>query len=232
MINIISLKKRYEKFNYIKKSDYWSTVLLFDWLSILIVEFVLKFLRGKIFPDHLTAASLLFFSSGIACLYVFDANYVAAFLFYVSIAMDCADGKLARAIGLKSRHGGYVDALADCFNQGIGFVLIGLWLIKFHENYLTATVIFVFSMYVVMAHINNIQVMLGNKEKNTNNKVNNHSGVNPVLRNPISVVEMSFLVIPFGATLFPGEYYLVPIGFLLFIGGVVFGGGKKNEVDD
>lgn len=228
--DIFSLKNRFKNIPYIKSNDYWSTVIVYDWLSIIVVEFVLKFLRGKIFPDHLTALSILFFSSGIFVLYVFNANYISALLFYISIVMDCADGKLARAINLRSKHGGYVDAMADCFNQGIGFVLIGVWLIKTHENYYAATAIFLFSLYIVMAHINNIQIMVGNKKRSTA-CLNSRKmvGVNPWLKNPISVVEVSFIVIPYGAMLFPDNNYIIVIGFIVFILGVIFSGGRGNE---
>lgn len=201
-LDIFVPSRRVKKFSYIKSKDAWSTVLLFDWAAISVVELIIRFVRGKIFPDHLTALSLLFFLSGLIILWISPCQYFSMILFYISIVCDCADGKLARAIGIKSPHGVYVDALADMVIQGAGFLIISAWLVVRHDNWIGAISVAIFSFYIVVAHVNNISVALGYKSR--------AGGLN-VYFPAISEVEVCFVGIPFIVVGWPKVDFVAPV---------------------
>lgn len=202
ILDIIVPARRAKKFHYIKARDAWSTILFFDWAAVSVVELIVRYARGKIFPDHLTALSVFFFWGGLILLWISPHQYFSMGLFYISIICDCADGKLARAIGIKSSHGVYADALADMLIQGIGFLIIAAWLVVRHDNIIGAMGIAIFSLYMVIAHVNNISIALGYKSRGE---------AKGAYFSVLSEVEVCFVGIPFIVTGWPEMDFVAPV---------------------
>ncbi len=205
ILSIVSLDVRYKSYKYLKPQDSWATIIIYDWLAILIVEFTRKYLNGKLSPDHFTVLSVLFFFYGMMSLFLFDSVLLGSLLLFLSITFDCVDGKLARSLSYKSKHGAVSDSLADLVVQGFGFPILGYWVLISHQNNLTFFAILLFSLYISIAHVNNIQVSIGNKIR-SKSAIENSSRFTGV----ITEVEISFLAIPQLTILFPDNHFLVP----------------------
>jgi phosphatidylglycerophosphate synthase len=94
----------------VKGRDCWWTVLVIDPIAGPLV----RLLTGVpwVTPNLLTAAAVVV-AFGAATAYAVGALIAGALLFQASFLLDCMDGKLARARGLESRYGSYIDALGD-----------------------------------------------------------------------------------------------------------------------
>jgi phosphatidylglycerophosphate synthase len=233
MLDLLLLTRRKRRFSYLKARDAWSTVLFVDWLAILIVELSIRLFRGKLFPDQFTALSVFFFFLGLTWLYVFSTPYVPMVAFYLSITMDCVDGKLARALALKTRHGGVVDALADCLVHGLGYILLGMWVYKQTASW-GALVVIGFAGYMVVAHVNDVMVHLGLKGRaqllpGRSTFWSNFLERRGLNTNPIGIVDLNFVGVPFLFLYYASTPAIFP---LLLATSVVVGigsGAKKRR---
>ncbi|MFA5108114.1 MAG: CDP-alcohol phosphatidyltransferase family protein [Candidatus Micrarchaeia archaeon] len=62
-------------------------------------------------PNHITALSVLF--AGAGTYFAFGGNLLAIPMFAISFALDAIDGAIARAKGLTSKFGAYMDGICD-----------------------------------------------------------------------------------------------------------------------
>lgn len=112
-----------------KSRDYWWTVLAVDPLARPLARYIAR--RRLLTPDQVTWISLLFGApTGLAYAFGTRGGLVAgALLFYVSFVFDCVDGKVARALEVRSPNGKLIDQLADGFRRSSasGGLAVGLW---------------------------------------------------------------------------------------------------------
>lgn len=125
-------KKRTNK-EIIKDVDAFVTVVLIDPIAIPLAK---TLARLRVSPNAITTASLLFaILSGYALV---NAQYLAAAIsYYLSILLDCVDGKVARATGRTSNFGREYDAAADTISTLILSISTAMVGINTHNIFMT-----------------------------------------------------------------------------------------------
>jgi hypothetical protein len=197
---------------FVKPRDAWVTVLFFDVLAIPIAKFTSRHVR-LLTPDHFTFGSLYSFVLAVLVLY-FDYPIIALTLMLLSTTLDCVDGKLARLNKIQTVHGKYLDALSDFLAHSFGFLAIAVWF-YLKSEYVSAVIIIFWSAYFGLMHINSVlkSENTSKSDNDLNDDVNQWSvfcAKHRLINVPISVVEISFFVIPFSVVLtnYSGSFLL------------------------
>ncbi|MDB5957081.1 CDP-alcohol phosphatidyltransferase family protein [Ramlibacter sp.] len=190
--------RRRRSFEYVKRTDAWSTVLVFDFFAVAMVELVRRLPRARLSPDHFTAFSIVFFFFGVSWLYAGNTG-VAMGGFFLSILMDCVDGKLARAINWRTKHGAVADALADCVVHGIGYPLIALYSVQQVGWNFAAVFVLAFSLYLVWIHIDAINTHIGRtgEQPRVMGEPRTPFARFGLAANPWDIIDMAFVFVPF-----------------------------------
>jgi len=135
-----------------KKRDYWWTVLVVDPVAIPITRLLAK--RRWATPDEVTIVSLvlglltgLFFAVGARWGLV-----TGGLLYYVSFALDCVDGKLARTLNLSSPRGHALDAMSDSARRASAAIGIVTYLVYSAEASRAHEIIFAAAFGVLSAY--------------------------------------------------------------------------------
>ncbi len=95
---------------------------------ILTVPFTKLFIRSGLHPNYIT---LLGGAVGILAFFLFSIGtkagfIIGAFFFEAFYILDNCDGEVARARGLSSKFGSWMDTLVDCFIHVLAFIGIGI----------------------------------------------------------------------------------------------------------
>ncbi|OGX28451.1 MAG: hypothetical protein A3F87_03010 [Omnitrophica WOR_2 bacterium RIFCSPLOWO2_12_FULL_51_24] len=103
---------------------------------ILTAPFTAFFIRSGLHPNYIT---LLGGAVGILAFFSFSIGtkagfIVGAFLFEAFYILDNCDGEVARARGLSSEFGSWMDTLVDCFIHVLAFIGIGIGASRIAEN--------------------------------------------------------------------------------------------------
>lgn len=103
---------------------------------ILTAPFTAFFIRSGLHPNYIT---LLGGAVGILAFFSFSmgtkAGFIAgAVLFEAFYILDNCDGEVARARGLSSKFGSWMDTLVDCFIHVLAFIGIGIGASRIAEN--------------------------------------------------------------------------------------------------
>ena len=103
---------------------------------ILTAPFTNFFIRSGLHPNYIT---LLGGAAGILAFFSFSAGTKAGFvagavLFEVFYILDNCDGEVARARGLSSKLGSWMDTIVDCCIHTFSFVGIGLGVARMTQN--------------------------------------------------------------------------------------------------
>lgn len=155
--------------NFVKTHSNWSARLIFDHISIPVTKILV---RTNISPNTITFLSLAV--AIIAAIFFLVPGYllVGAIIYFVSLVLDCVDGKLARAKNLDSEAGKRLDNICDRIKKGCVFavflysqfylyggnrwLLIGLLLIGIH-----------YSLHIIRMRILRIIRMSGKARRTT-----------------------------------------------------------------
>ncbi len=94
------------------------------------------FIKSGLHPNYIT---LMGAAAGIAAFFVFligtRASFIiGAFLFQAFYILDNCDGEVARARGLTSKFGSWMDTLVDCLVHVLAFIGIGVGLSRTMQN--------------------------------------------------------------------------------------------------
>lgn len=103
---------------------------------ILTAPFTAFFIRSGLHPNYIT---LLGGAVGILAFFSFSIGtkagfIIGAFLFEAFYILDNCDGEVARARGLTSKFGSWMDTLIDCFIHVLAFIGIGIGVSRTTEN--------------------------------------------------------------------------------------------------
>ena len=103
---------------------------------ILAAPFTGLFIRSGLHPNYIT---LLGGAAGILAFFIFTIGTKTAFiagavLFEAFYILDNCDGEVARARGLSSKLGSWMDTLVDCCVHTLCFIGIGLGLARTTQN--------------------------------------------------------------------------------------------------
>ena len=182
----------------LKNPDAWSTVLLFDRLAVPLVVRIHRHFR-LLSPNHLTALSLIVFCISLIFLFT-GRTLVASLMMLASSLLDCMDGKLARLSSRSSTFGKYLDFTVDILIHTLGFIGISVWYVS-EENLPSAYLILLWSFYFGVMHTrslrsNRTRTHLPNLEPTHPTAWSDFCARNRLIKNPLSDVDMAFVVIP------------------------------------
>ena len=113
-----------------RQSDYIITLFITNEVSLIITWLLVG---TRITPNQVTLASIFF---GIACA-IFYANgnfLMGSFFLFFSHVFDCTDGNLARAKGMFSSLGKWLDMFGDRFSEAILFVCISIYFFRMSSS--------------------------------------------------------------------------------------------------
>lgn len=106
-----------------RESDYIITLFVTNEVSLFITWLLVN---TRITPNQVTVASILF-GFGCALCYAFGNFVVGSILLFLSHALDCTDGNLARAKSFFSPVGKWLDMVGDRIGEAMIFAGIGIY---------------------------------------------------------------------------------------------------------
>jgi len=103
---------------------------------VLTAPFTALFIKSGLHPNYIT---LLGGAVGILAFFLFSMGSKVGFiggavLFEAFYILDNCDGEVARARGLSSKFGSWMDTLVDCFIHVLAFIGIGIGASRIAEN--------------------------------------------------------------------------------------------------
>lgn len=136
-----------KKEDFLKKTDFWSSVFLFDPIAVPLMKIIAK---TKITPNQISV-STIFSSVLVAIFFLFSQRYMQIFgavIFYLTFVLDSVDGKLARLRGTQSEFGAKLDAICDHFSK-----LIILLALAYSQFYVWGGIqTFIFGLSLIFIH--------------------------------------------------------------------------------
>jgi CDP-diacylglycerol---glycerol-3-phosphate 3-phosphatidyltransferase len=92
-----------------------------DWLMWVIAPIEQAMVKARVNPDHLNIAGVLF-GAGAGAAFALDALSAGGWLILLGGAADVFDGRVARARGIASAHGSFLDSTLDRFAESFAFI--------------------------------------------------------------------------------------------------------------
>jgi CDP-diacylglycerol---glycerol-3-phosphate 3-phosphatidyltransferase len=92
-----------------------------DWLMWVIAPLERLMVRARVNPDHLNIAGALL-GAGAGAAFALDALGTAGWLILLGGVADVFDGRVARARGIASAHGSFLDSTLDRFAESFAFI--------------------------------------------------------------------------------------------------------------
>ena len=146
---------RKKKYPFLKDNEVWYCVFITDYFTIPLTIFLSKF--SFFTPNAISATGFLLFSLTVVSMFLFPSLiWLHVFGSFLYVLCDDTDGKLARIKGEASDFGEGVDAFFDMLVHGIGLSLVGVSLSLKTHNIYPFLIIFPFSIFMTITHMNHI----------------------------------------------------------------------------